>query len=108
MSDARATPPNRPGEIDAGEVHRLVDQIGASASFARSEQLNRFLRFVVEETLAGRGDLLKEYRIAVEGLGKSTRFDPSVDSVVRVQARQLRYKLDAFFRDEGKAARLRI
>jgi hypothetical protein len=73
------------------EIRDTLERIAASAAFSRSDQLARFLRFVVDETLAGRGHLLKEYTIGVEALGRPSRFDPTTDSGVRVAARQLRF-----------------
>src|SRR4029078_8721639 len=90
-----------PGEVRASEVRAVLDRATASGALGRSDQLARFLRFVVEETLAGRAHQLKEYRIGVEALGRGARFDPTVDSVVRVQARQLRFKLHEYFIGEG-------
>ncbi len=108
MADAGAARPILPADIQPADVSALVDRIAASPAFSRSDQLLRFLRFVVGETLAGRGHLLKEYTIGVEALGRPTKFDPALDSVVRVQARQLRFKLAEYFAAEGRAESFRI
>jgi serine/threonine-protein kinase len=63
--------------------------------------LQRFLAFIVEESLAGRGDILKEYPIGVDVFGKDSSFDPRMDPIVRVQARRLRIRLATYYRDEG-------
>lgn len=97
-----------PGGVDSEAVHATVERIVASAAFGRSDQLVRFLRFIVAETLAGRADRLKEYTIGVEALGRSSKFDPTGDSVVRVQARQLRFKLAEYFAGDGRSDRVRI
>ena len=97
-----------PGAVDPDVVHATVERIVASAAFGRSDQLVRFLRFIVAETLAGRADRLKEYTIGVEALGRSPKFDPTADSVVRVQARQLRFKLAEYFAGEGRSDPVRI
>ena len=67
-----------------------LDKILASAHFAQSRRLSRFLRLVVEETLGGKADRLKEYRIGVEVFDRGTDFDPRLDSIVRMQAAKLR------------------
>jgi TolB-like protein/Tfp pilus assembly protein PilF len=64
---------------------------------ASSPQLARFLQFVVTEALCGRGDQLKEYTVAVQGLGRPATFDPATDAAVRVAARQLRFKLNEYY-----------
>ena len=94
--------------VDPVDVETVVNRIAASATLGRSEQLVRFLRFVVAEALAGRGHLLKEYTIGVEALGRPVKFDPTTDSVVRVQARQLRFKLAEYAAAEGTGDPLRI
>jgi TolB-like protein/tetratricopeptide (TPR) repeat protein len=94
--------------VDSEAVHATVERIVASASLSRSDQLVRFLRYIVAETLGGRAERLKEYTIGVEALGRSPKFDPTTDSVVRVQARQLRFKLADYFAGEGQSERVRI
>jgi serine/threonine-protein kinase len=86
----------------------FLARIGASAGFARSERLTRFLRFVAEETLAGRGERLKEYTIAIEVYGCPPSYDPQVDSLVRVQAVQLRSRLEHYYAAEGQRDPVRI
>lgn len=50
------------------EVRTQLERILSSESFSQSESLQRFLRYVVEQALAGRGDQLKEYNIGVDVL----------------------------------------
>ena len=76
--------------------HVLTDPL-----FSHSPQLKRFLRFAVAKTLAGEGQKLKEYTIAVEALGKPETFDPRLDSIVRVEARRLRNKLHLYYTTRG-------
>lgn len=66
-------------------------------SFERSPQLQRFLRYLVHETLAGRGSRLKEYVIGTEVFGRSPDYDPQLDSLVRVEAHRLRALLDQYY-----------
>jgi TolB-like protein/Tfp pilus assembly protein PilF len=80
----------------------------SSASFAQVDRLKRFLRYVVEETLAGRSEKLKEYPIGVEVFDRETSFDPRTDPIVRVQARRLRARLSRYYEDEGRQDRMRI
>jgi hypothetical protein len=66
---------------DGDAVRSQVSRILSSPAFQRSERLRRFLAYVVEETLAGRGDKLKEYTIALAVFDRPS-FDPDVDSIV--------------------------
>jgi hypothetical protein len=45
---------------------------------------------VVEETLAGRGDSIKAYTIAIDCFDQEPDFDPQTDPYVRILARRLR------------------
>ncbi|WP_218277167.1 hypothetical protein, partial [Pseudomonas sp. GW531-E2] len=56
------------------------------AAFGSSEKLFSFLRFVVEEALAGRAATLKEIVIGSELYGGVVDYDPRIDSAVRVEA----------------------
>ena len=78
-----------------------LEKILASASFAQSKRLSRFLRLIVQETLTGKPDGLKEYRIGTEVFDRGTDFDPRIDSIVRVQAAKLRSKLIEYYAGEG-------
>jgi hypothetical protein len=85
-----------------------LEEILASETFARSEQLRSFLRYVCERTLAGHGREINEYGVAVEGLGKGPGFAPSEDSSVRRSAYELRQKLQKYYELERPDAPLRI
>ena len=87
-------------------VDRVVDQlarIGASRAFANAPMLRRFIEHVVTEAMEGRADQLKEYSIGVEVFGRGPSFDPRVDTIVRVEARRLRSKLQEYYAGEGCA-----
>src|SRR5882757_1492931 len=84
-------------------IRHELNLILKSRSFRQVDRLQRFLAFIVEETLSGRGDVLKEYPIGVDVFGKDSSFDPRMDPIVRVQARRLRIRLTNYYRDEGRA-----
>ena len=48
------------------EIGRQLERLLASEPFANAERGRRFLRYVVERTLAGEGDRLKEFVIGVD------------------------------------------
>src|SRR5262245_27027668 len=75
------------------QLHRIL----ASDIFTRSERMSAFLRFVVEQTLDGRGGNLKEQVLGSELYGKGPEFDGAVDTIVRVEARRLRDKLREYY-----------
>jgi TolB-like protein len=95
------------GDADIGpaemsdSVRDQLEKILRSAALSRSRRLSSFLRFAVEQTLAGHQAALKEYLVGVEVFGKTESFDPRIDSIVRVEARRLRLKLDLYYRTDG-------
>ena len=83
------------------EIRCQLDRILASEPFVNSDRLSRFLRYVVERTLSGEGDRLKEYVIGTEVFERGEQYDPRVDSIVRVEAGRLRAKLDEYYNGPG-------
>ena len=63
--------------------------------------LRRFLQYLVEQALTGHAGDVKEYAIGVDVFGRGPAFDPRTDTIVRVQARRLRAKIDDYYRREG-------
>ncbi|WP_287747794.1 hypothetical protein [Methylobacterium sp.] len=76
--------------------------------FARSPKLASFLRFVVDEELAGQGNALKAYTIATQALGRGADFDPALDPSVRVEAGRLRRALEECYAQAGAELGVRI
>ncbi len=89
-------------------IETQLAHILASPHFAHAPRLSDFLRFVVEESLEGRADRIKGYTIGVEVFDRPADFDPSADTIVRVEARALRHKLDRYFAAEGAEDPVRI
>ncbi|MFI5116765.1 MAG: tetratricopeptide repeat protein [Terriglobales bacterium] len=85
-----------------------LEQLLVSPSLRDAELLKRFLRYIVEKTLAGEGDQLKEYRLGLEVLERDASFDPRLDPVVRMTARRLRAKLREHYESSGRDALVRI
>src|ERR1700691_3720779 len=94
--------------VPAAEIRAELDLILRSRAFIQSHRIRRFLQFVVEESLLGQPHRLKEYLIGLEVFDRREAFDPRVDSIVRVEARRLRYKLDEYYRLEGREDAIRI
>jgi TolB-like protein len=84
------------------EVRAELDRLLQSAPFLQSGRLGRFLRFAIENALAGNRDLLKEYVIGTEVYDRKPPYHPSQDSIVRTEARRLRAKLKEYYEAEGK------
>jgi len=70
-----------------------LDELFASPAFAGSRRRQAFLRYVVEETLAGRGAAIKERNIAVDVFERNSDFDAHSASIVRVTGSEVRKRL---------------
>jgi TolB-like protein len=92
----------------AESIRRQVQQILASSHFDASTRNRKFLEFIVEETLAGNGDRLKGYTIALEVFDRDPSFDPQLDPVVRIEAGRLRRSLERYYLTEGKASAIAV
>src|SRR5258708_1543258 len=98
-------------ELVKNSNDKVLDQLNrilSSKAFRQADRLKRFLSFVVDETISGRSDRLKEFVVGVEVFGKDTSFDPRNDPIVRVQARRLRAQLARYYREEGQEEELVI
>jgi TolB-like protein/tetratricopeptide (TPR) repeat protein len=84
------------------EVRAELERLLQSAPFLQSGRLGRFLRFAIENALAGNTELLKEYVIGTEVYDRKPPYHPSQDSIVRTEARRLRAKLKEYYESEGK------
>jgi TolB-like protein len=82
-------------------VRAQLDRILTSEPFANAGRLARFLRYIVERTLAGEADQLKEYVLGVDVFDRGDAYDPRIDSIVRVDARRLRAKLEEYYTGPG-------
>ena len=60
--------------------------------------LSGLLRYLIDETIAGRAATLKSFIIAVDALGRKENFDSASDSSARVQMGRLRKALESYYR----------
>ncbi len=76
-------------------------KIVGSSPFIRSNRIGEFLTFVVENSIEGNYDVLKETCIGAMVFGRDLAYDPKIDPIVRVEARRLRTKLQEYYETEG-------
>ncbi len=87
--------------IEQQAVREQLAHMLAHTAFSGAPRLSSLLRFLVGETLDGRGNQLKEYTLGVAVFGRGNRFDPRLDSIVRVEASKLRTRLATYYKDAG-------
>jgi TolB-like protein len=86
-----------PDAIILNQVQRILE----SHLFKVSNILSGFLTYIVNETISGRSENLKEYNIAIKVLKKPLHFNPNQSGVVRVHARRLRDALNEYYINYG-------
>jgi TolB-like protein/tetratricopeptide (TPR) repeat protein len=84
------------------EVRHALSRVLASPAFVNAGRQARFLCYVCERALGGRGAELKEYVLGTEVFDRPPAFDPRTDSVVRVQAGRLRQRLEGYYASDGR------
>ncbi|RDJ19823.1 hypothetical protein DWF00_04310 [Bosea caraganae] len=97
-----------PAPLDDDAKRAALEHLLSQPGFRASPRNRDFLRFVVEETLAGRSDRIKAYTIAVDVFGRRADFDGMLDPVVRIEAGRLRQALANYYIGEGHLDRVRI
>jgi serine/threonine-protein kinase len=98
----------QPAGAKAHPVLEELEKILASPGFARSERLQGFLRFVVDQKLQGKASELKESVIGTEVFGRKPDYDPHSDPVVRLEAAKLRARLGEYYAGPGAVDPVRI
>ena len=90
------------------KINECLAKILSSPMFAKAERQQRFLSYIMAETLEGRAKKLKGYNIGIDVFDREPSFDPAIDSIVRVEAGRLRSKLREYYGDEGKSDSVRF
>lgn len=93
-----------PPELIREQLHR----IHAHPEFHGTPQQEKFLRFVVLETLKGRAHEIKGYTVATEVFGRKADFDPKIDPIVSIQANKLRRAVERYYLVAGRDDPVRI
>lgn len=95
---------NLPKEEIEGEIRQILNFAGIEDD----NRISALLRYLVSEHLAGRGDRLKAYSIGVDVFDKKKDFNPSTDSIIRVETHRLRRLLKEYYTQNASTARIRI
>ncbi len=94
--------------IAQGAVRLELEHLLASPEFKSSRRCQDFLRFVVERTLAGLPETLKERTIGIEVFGRTPSYDTSADGIVRINATEVRKRLAIHYADPDRSSDVRV
>lgn len=95
-------------EISGLEVQQALHLIFQSAPFRASKQSQHLLQYIVDQTLAGHREMLKERIIGINVFGRRPDYDTSEDPIVRARTAEVRKRLAQFYLGEGSQAEVRI
>src|ERR1700678_782106 len=89
-------------------IQEQVGRLLADSHFSQSRRFPSFLRYVVDKTLAGQEDALKERTLGVEIFGRRADYDTASDPIVRVTAAEIRKRIAQYYQDPGHESELRV
>jgi hypothetical protein len=108
----RRTPGRSTGHLEAvpdrNAILQELERVVASQHFCNSKRYPALLKYIVENTLAGRSDLLKERTLGVEVFDRSPTYDTNTDTVVRYTAGEVRKRLLLHYAEEGRNSGVQI
>jgi hypothetical protein len=94
--------------LQRAAIRRELDRILSSHAFRASKRSQQFLSYVVNRTLEGQVENLKERSIGVELFRRPASYSTGDDAVVRGQAAEVRRRLAQYYHEEGGASLVRI
>jgi len=89
-------------------VREQLERILASSVFRNSRRYASVLRYIVERSLDGTAESIKERTIGIEVFGRAPDYDTSMDHAVRSAVAEIRKRLAQYYLDERAEAELRI
>jgi hypothetical protein len=96
------------GRFSRSELLEQLERIVRSKHFRNSKRYPTFLRFVVEQTLAGKTESLKERTLGVDVFARLSHYDTNEDPIVRVTAGEIRKRIAQYYQEPGHEEELRI
>jgi hypothetical protein len=105
----QAAEPEQPaGKLDPHAVRDQAQRLLADPLFRNSKRYSNLLRFIVDRTLDGQTQDLKERIIGIEVFGRAPDYDTSLDPTVRVAATEVRKRLALYYKEPGRESEIRI
>jgi TolB-like protein len=101
-------PRDKQSDLSEQDVREQLNRILGHPEFHATDKMRQFLRYVVEETLAGKSEQIKGFNVAIEVFGRDADFDAAHDPVVRIQAGRLRRAIERYYLVGGQKDPIRI
>lgn len=95
-------------EAERAAAPEQLERILANPHFKNSKRYPCLFRHVVEQSLKGRADQLKERTLGIEAFGRDPDYDTNLDPVVRTTAGEIRKRIAQYYHEPGHEAEIRI
>ncbi|MEO6803306.1 MAG: hypothetical protein ABI197_08695 [Granulicella sp.] len=96
------------GEEERKKIREQLNRLLETHHFKNSKRYPTLLRFIVEETLEGRGEFLKERLLGVRVFDRPADYDTAADPIVRVTIAEIRKRIAQYYHDEEHDSEIRI
>jgi hypothetical protein len=95
-------------EEEKDQVRRQMERLLATGHFKNSRRYPALFRFIVEETLEGRGEFLKERLLGVRVFNRPPDYDTADDPIARVTIAEIRKRIAQYYHEEAHESEMRI
>jgi hypothetical protein len=95
-------------EEEKDQVRRQMERLLETAHFRNSRRYPALFRFIVEETLEGRGEFLKERLLGVRVFNRPPDYDTADDPIARVTIAEIRKRIAQYYHEEAHESEMRI
>ena len=93
---------------DIAALQQHVTEIVEGTAFRGSHRSGQFLKYIVDQSIAGHFESLKERVIGMELFGRSPSYDTGEDAIVRVTASDVRKRLLQHYGKYGTPSEFRL
>jgi hypothetical protein len=95
-------------EEDKEKVRQQMNRLLETSHFKNSKRYPLLFRFIVEETLEGRGEFLKERLLGIQVFDRPPDYDTATDPIVRVTIAEIRKRIAQYYHEEAHDSEMRI
>ena len=85
-----------------------MERLLETAHFRNSRRYPALFRFIVEETLEGRGEFLKERLLGIRVFNRPPDYDTADDPIARVTIAEIRKRIAQYYHEEAHDEEMRI
>jgi len=95
-------------ELEARAIREQLERLLLHQTFRNSKRYPALLRYVVEHTLRGNVEQLKERILGIEVFGRELDYDTNIDHIVRSTAGEIRKRIAQYYHEPGHESEIRI